>query len=57
MRRMSGQLSLAAAAALIGLWLALFFLGHTAGGLIHLMPAIAAAIVARHARPSRRESP
>jgi hypothetical protein len=61
MRRMSGELTLAAAAGLVGLWLALLFLGHIAGGLIHLMPAIALALVARLARKSvtapRREIP
>jgi hypothetical protein len=33
------------AAAALGLWLALFFLGHTAGGAIHLLPLAALALV------------
>ena len=36
---------LIAAAAALGLWLALFFLGRTAGGAIHLLPVAALALV------------
>ncbi len=36
---------LAAAAAALGLWLVLFFLGRTAGGAIHLLLAGALALV------------
>jgi hypothetical protein len=61
MRGMSDELALLAAAALVGLWLALFFLGHTAGGLLHLMPVAAgvlgARIVRRPKSDSRRELP
>lgn len=38
-------LRLFAAATAIGLWLALFFLGRTAGGAIHLLPLAALALV------------
>lgn len=43
---------LLAAAAALGLWLALYFLGRTAGGAIHLLPLAALALVAR--RPATR---
>jgi len=36
---------LLAAAAALGLWLALFFLGRTAGGAIHLLPLAALTLV------------
>lgn len=42
---MVSVLRLLAAAAALGLWLALFFLGRTAGGAIHLLPAAALALV------------
>jgi hypothetical protein len=42
---MSPYLQLVAAAAALGLWLALFFLGRTAGGAIHLLPLAALALV------------
>ena len=35
---------LIAAAAALGLWLALYFLGRTAGGAIHLLPVAALAL-------------
>jgi len=38
---MSSLPRLFAAAAALGLWLALFFLGRTAGGAIHLLPLAA----------------
>lgn len=38
-------LRLAAAAAAIGLWLSLFFLGRTAGGSIHVLPLLALALI------------
>jgi hypothetical protein len=47
---MSVALPIVAAAALVGLWLALFFLGATAGGLIHLMPVAAFALVVKSVR-------
>jgi len=50
---MSHELALLAAAALVGAWLALFFLGHVAGGLIHLLPAAATVLVARIVLGSR----
>jgi hypothetical protein len=34
-----------AAAAALGLWLALYFLGRTAGGAIHLLPLAALALL------------
>ncbi len=43
---------LLAAAAALGLWLALFLLGRTAGGAIHLLPLAALALVAW--RPATR---
>ena len=52
MRRMSPLLRLVAAAAALGLWLALFVLGRTAGGAIHLLPVAALALVLW--RPTRR---
>jgi hypothetical protein len=45
MRRMSPLVRLFAAAALLGLWLALYFLGHTARGAIHLLPGVAAGLL------------
>lgn len=36
---------LLAAGAAVGLWLALFFLGRTAGGAIHLLPLAALALL------------
>ncbi len=45
MRRMSPLLRLFAAAALLGLWLALYFLGHTAGGALHLLAVAALALL------------
>lgn len=45
MRKMPPILSLLAAAAALGLWLALFFLGRTAGGAIHLLPLAALALI------------
>jgi len=50
MRRMSSVLATIVAAALIGLWLALFFLGTTGFGLIHLMPLGALVLLLRDAR-------
>ena len=49
---------LIAAAAALGLWLALFFLGRTAGGAIHLLPVAALALVLWRpaARPSSHAS-
>jgi hypothetical protein len=47
---MSAGLPVVAAAALVGLWLALFFLGATVGGLIHLMPVVAVALVVKSVR-------
>ncbi len=38
-------LRLAGAAAAIGLWLSLFFLGRTAGGSIHVLPVLALALI------------
>lgn len=52
MRRMSSELATLVAAALIGIWLALFFLGATGSGLIHLMPLGAVALLVRGARRS-----
>ena len=46
MGRMSSLLRPFAAAAALGLWLALFFLGRTAGGAIHLLPGLALVLVA-----------
>ena len=57
---MSPYLRLVAAAAALGLWLALYFLGRTAGGGIHLLPVAALALVlwARRTRePDRHEEP
>ena len=45
MRAMFPFPRLLAAAAALGLWLALFFLGRTAGGAIHLLPLAALAFV------------
>jgi len=45
MRTMTAILRLLAAAAALGLWLALFFLGWTAAGAIHLLPLAALALV------------
>lgn len=42
---MASLVRLLAAAAALGLWLALFFLGRTAGGAIHLLPLAAIALV------------
>ena len=42
---MSPYLRIVAAAAALGLWLALYFLGRTAGGAIHLLPLAALALV------------
>ena len=57
-------LRLVAAAAAIGLWLSLFFLGRTAGGAIHVLPLLALALILwrdrgpRGARdPQNSESP
>lgn len=52
MRAMPAFLRLFAAAAALGLWLALDFLGRTAGGAIHLLPL--AALVLILWRPARR---
>ncbi len=45
MRRMSPLLRLFAAAAALGLWLAFFFLGRTAGGALHLLLLAALALL------------
>lgn len=50
MRRMTSELATILAAALIGIWLALFFLGITGSGLVHLMPVGAVALLVRGAR-------
>jgi hypothetical protein len=50
---MPPELPIVGAAALVGLWLAFFFLGATAGGLIHLMPIAAIALAVRAARGRR----
>lgn len=42
---MSPLLRLVAAAVALGLWLALFFLGRTAGGAIHLLALAALALI------------
>lgn len=42
---MAPLVRLLAAAAALGLWLALFFLGRTAGGAIHLLPLAALTLV------------
>jgi hypothetical protein len=41
----TSEIRLVVAAALGGAWLALFFLGHTAGGAIHALPAISLALL------------
>lgn len=51
MASMSPYLRLVAAAAALGLWLALFFLGRTAGGAIHILPVAALALVLWAMRP------
>lgn len=56
---MSSLARLFAAAAALGLWLALFFLGRTAGGAIHLLPLAALALLfgpgrTAPGRPSRQ---
>jgi hypothetical protein len=53
---MSPYLRIVAAAAALGLWLALYFLGRTAGGAIHLLPLAALALVlwAARSRPAGR---
>lgn len=50
MRSMSPLARLFAAAALLGLWLALDFLGHAAGGAIHLLPVAALLLILWRAR-------
>ncbi|MGE0638764.1 MAG: hypothetical protein AB7G12_10675 [Thermoanaerobaculia bacterium] len=42
---MRDDIRLLAAAALFGGWLVLFFLGHVAHGLIHLLPVLAVLLV------------
>ncbi len=42
---MGQNLRLLAGAALVGAWLYLFLLGRTAGGMIHLLPVAALAIL------------
>jgi len=42
-----------AAAAALGIWLALFFLGRTAAGAIHLLPLVALALVFWRPAPRR----
>lgn len=49
---LSPLLRLFAAAAALGLWLALDFLGHTAGGAIHLLPLAALALILWRGRPA-----
>jgi hypothetical protein len=51
----SAPVAIGSAALLVGLWLALFFLGATAGGLVHLMPVAAVALVYRSARREGNE--
>jgi hypothetical protein len=51
MRAMSSLQRLFAAAAALGLWLALFFLGRTAGGAIHLLPIAALVLLFWPTRP------
>ena len=53
MPAMSPLLRLFAAAAALGLWLALFFLGRTAGGTIHLLPLAALVLILRRPAPRR----
>jgi hypothetical protein len=53
MRAVPPFLRIAAAAAALGLWLALFFLGRTAGGAIHLLPLAAVLLVALGDRRGR----
>lgn len=48
---MSPYLRIVAAAAALGLWLALYFLGRTAGGVIHLLPLAALALILWARRP------
>lgn len=50
---------LVAAAAALGLWLALFFFGRTAGGVLHLLPLAALALVLslRRRRPAAAFQP
>lgn len=45
---------LLAAAAALGLWLALFFLGATARGVIHLLPLAALGLILWHRRRPAR---
>lgn len=54
---MRDDIRLLAAAALLGGWLVLFFLGFTARGLIHLMPAAALILVPWRARRARKVGP
>ena len=50
---MTPTLRLFAAAALVSAWLVLLFFGHALGGAVHLLAAVALAIVPwRSARPS-----
>lgn len=44
---------LLAAGAALGLWLALFFLGRTAGGAIHLLPLAAMVLILWRTAPHR----
>ncbi len=54
---MSPLVRLFAAAAALGTWLALYFLGRTAGGAIHLLPLTALALVLWSARAIESHRP